>query len=257
MQKYDFTAPASGAPQAVNAPGRYLKYVTGNAGGNDAGLIVTPGSKPGTKILLYPGQAITLPDDGTAGPNGWTIANAVGAAQIAGALVIGNGRIDDNTLQGVVQVVDGGKSRTLTNAAFMGSVVVNATAAICGRAQLWNPVGSGIRAVVKEVSAFAGATAIAVAYQWNSAALANDAGAGASKLAGGAGGACHLRWDATQGAGNPAPTMVSLNIAANGNGIYEMNEPIILPPGYGLIAWNDVVNSQFGSQFEWFEEPNV
>jgi hypothetical protein len=258
MQKFDFTAPASGAPQAINAPGRYLKYVTGTAGGNDTGLIVTPGGKPGSKILLYPGQAITLPTDGTAGPNAWTIANAVGQAQITGSIVIGNGRLDDNTLQGNVQVIDGSKARTLASTAFMMTTSVEATTGICGRIQLWNPAGSGIRAVVEQVRATAGnASAIAAVYHFETVALANDAGQGQAKLGGGSAAVCHLRWDATQTVGEPPPAIFQLAAVANASDTYKLTEPIIVPPGYGLTAWNGFNNSQFASQFEWFEEPNV
>ncbi|MBE0630129.1 MAG: hypothetical protein IH603_11140 [Burkholderia vietnamiensis] len=256
MQKFDFAAPANGAPQTINVPGRYLKYVTGNAGGNDAGLIVTPGSKPGSKVLLYPGQAITLPNDGTAGPNAWTIANAVGAGAITGTIVIGNGRIDDNTLQGVVQVVDGGKSRTLSGSAFGMVASQLAVAGQYGRVQLWNAANSGIRCVVESVQVVNGNAAMIGAYlQFNAAALATAIGAGQSKKSGGAASMAVCYADST--ASVPSGGESSL-IAVSGS-TYQIKfaEPLIVTPGYGLVVYGGSVNETLQANFEWYEEPNV
>lgn len=255
MQKYDFTAPVSGAPQVVNVPGRYLKYVTGTAGGNDAGLIITPGGKPGSKILLYPGQAVTLPDDGTPGPNAWTLANAVGAGQISGTVVVGDGRIDDNTTQGVVTVVDGGKSRTLANAAFAGFSAASAVAAAYGRTQLWNPAASGKRAVVEAVWLWAGSAAT-ILLQDSTAALANTYEAASPKLLGGAAGAAACMYDTT--AVMPAtPAIIAVQVIAAQLQIVKLAEPIVIPPGHGLLAACQGVNMTTTANFEWYEEPNV
>ncbi len=258
MQKFDFTAPANGAPQVVNVPGRYLKYVTGNAGGNDAGLIVTPGGKPGSKVLMYPGQAITLPNDGTAGPNAWTIANAIGQAQITGTIVIGNGRIDDNTLQGVVQVVDGGKSRTLAGLSFMGAGLASAVAAQESTVELWNPAASGKRVVVESVAvqSTTGATQIGIGIA--SVSQGALAAYGGSKLAGGANSQAQIY----QGNTATTATLVEpqfgvIGVAASATYEKKFNEPVVLPPGYGLIAWNGTVNQTLWATFEWYEEPNV
>ncbi|RQQ20789.1 hypothetical protein DF107_05755 [Burkholderia stagnalis] len=256
MQKYDFTAPASGASQVVNVPGRYLKYVTGNAGGNDTGLIVTPGGKPGSKILLYPGQAITLPNDGTAGPNAWTIANAIGAGQITGTVVIGNGRIDDNTLQGVVQVADGSKARTIANQAFSSYGSVSAVAAQYSRMQLWNPAASGVRLIVEAMEFLDGPTANSVSILFQSAALATLAASGLSKQSGGTNGKGQLMSDTTAAApsGNFS---FALGTPASTNIQFSPKEPIVLLPGWGLTFWGNTVNAYFGMQLEWYEEPNV
>lgn len=257
MQKYDFTAPANGAPQIVNVPGRYIKYVTGNAGGNDTGLIVTPGGKPGSKILLYPGQAVTLPNDGTAGPNAWTIANALGAAQIVGTVVVGNGRIDDNTLQGVVQVVDGGKSRTLNNSAFGACATSAAVASQYSRVQLWNPANSGVRLVLEAITLNGGASTEGVALVFNTAALATQASAGVSKRAAGAASAAStLRTDSTAAVFSGTQILAQV-VAANTVVPYKFSEPIVIDPGHGLLAWGGTANDSLGVSFEWYEEPNV
>lgn len=258
MQKYDFTAPASGAPQVINVAGRYLKYVSGNAGGNDAGLIITPGSKPGSKILLYPGQAITLPDDGTAGPNAWTVANAIGQAAITGTVVVGNGKIDDNTLSGTVQVVDGGKARTLAGSAFVMYGQQAAVAAQYGRVQLWNPAASGKRLIVEAIDMSTGGAAASAFLAFNTAQLTTLVGAGVAKRASAAASTAGLIYvDSTATQPSAAADMFSFSLAAASYGVQKFSEPLCIDPGYGLVMWGAGQNTQFGCTFEWFEEPNV
>lgn len=255
MQKYDFTAPASGASQVVNAPGRYLKYTVGNAGGNDAGLIVTPGGKPGSKILLYPGQAITLSAE-AAVPNSWTIANALSQGVISGTVVVGEGRLDDNTLQGTVQVVDGGKARTLANRAFSGNASVGQVAGQFGRIQLWNPATNTNRLVVESVDFEAAATGYTGALYINNTVLATLEEMGQSKLSGGAASLAGIFIDNT--ATPPVfPLMMQFAVQANSMQFKKFNEPIIILPGYGLEVYLTTVNVQVLANFEWYEEANV
>lgn len=263
MQKFDFTAPASGAPQVVNAPGRYLKYVSGTAGGNDTGLIVTPGGKPGSKVLLYPGQAITLPDDGSMQPSAWTIANAVGQATIAGTVVVGDGRLDDNTLQGVVQVVDGGKSRTLAGSAYLGYYYKQAGGAnTYATVALLNPATSTTRIVVEQYYLSAGA--IAVGAQYGIAAAANVTpalalvGGGGNKRSGGQASAGQVYQGAIGAGGLPLSYTFSLRtMQANGSTTGALREPLVLLPGYAFALEASVANADMGAEFEWYEEPNV
>lgn len=261
MQKYDFTALASGAPQTVNVPGRYIKYVTGNAGGNDAGLIVTPGSKPGSKILLYPGQAMTLPNDGTAGPNGWTLANATGQATITGTVVIGNGKIDDNTLSGVVQVVDGGKARTLANNAFAGAGSFLGTngANMYSRCQLWNPASNTNRAIIESLVARANANPISFVIGFTQTQLTINSAAGVSKLSGGAVSTALCTGDSTATAWGPGLMSVLYSGYCQAQSMQQLwdMEPIVLKPGYGLTVWGRNLDVDLGMNFQWFEEPNV
>lgn len=259
MQKYDFTAPSSGASQTVNAPGRYLKYMTGNAGGNDASLIVTPGGKPGSKILLYPGQAITLPHD-AAIPSAWTIANALGQATIAGTVVVGNGRLDDNTLQGTVQVVDGSKSRTLNASAFSMVGAATQTAGVYGKVALFNPAGSTNRLGLKSVTLADGAAAVSANVVPITAALpSSDSGPLPSKLVGPSRGASsgHIQTDITEVAQSVVPSFTQLAAPSSGNQTYTFQEPIVILPGYGVALWSNTVNAYLAGTFEWFEEPNV
>lgn len=257
MQKFDFTAQANGAAVVVNAPGRYIKYVSGTAGGNDTGLIVTPGSKPGSKILLYPGQAVTLPQDGTAGPNGWTITNAVGAGTITGSVVIGDGRIDDNTLQGLVQVVDGGKSRSLSGIAFLGMNLTTAPGAgLFQHVQLWNPANSGKRLIVEQVETVS-AVGTGFNHYMTTAAITTANGQGTPKLFGAANSVAGLMYKQANATNLWANAELLTNGPTNVTSLYKPADPFIIPPGYGWGIITQASNADITAIWEWYEEPNV
>lgn len=255
MQQFDITVPVTGG-FAVHAPGKYIKYISGSNGGGDASLIITPGGQGGSKIVLFPGQAYRVSNKaGT--PDSWTLQNAAQSATIVGKVVIGDGQIDDNTLTGVVQTVDGGKFRTLANTAFAGYVAAGAVAAQYGRLQLWNPVGSGKRLIVEGVSLIAAAANVAGVLVFSKAALANAA-AGYSKNAGG-GGASPVgvpQWDTTAGVA-PATALMALSAAAFNSPTFKLNEPVIVQPGNSLMLYSTFTNAYIGTTFEWYEEANT
>ncbi|OJB11572.1 hypothetical protein [Burkholderia ubonensis] len=254
MQVFDITLPSNGSAFVVHAAGRYIKYLSGNAGGNDASIIITPGAAGGSKIFLTPGQAYRVADDGAV-PDSWTLANNLGQATITGKVVVGNGKIDDNSLQGVVQVVDGGKARTLANAAFTGNGVQAAVASQFSRVQLWNPANSGMRAVVESVSIHVPAGLTAALY-YVTAAITTLEEVGQSKLAGGAPAKCSIYIDSNASA--PAfPLLMQIAAPANSTTMFQPKEPFVLPPGYGLEIYSSTLNAMLGGNFEWYEEPNV
>ncbi|WP_322005229.1 hypothetical protein [Paraburkholderia tropica] len=254
MQKYDFKALASGAAFVVHSPGRYFKYLTGSAGGNDASITITPGGKPGSRITLYPGQAMTLPND-KGDPDSWTLVNALGQADISGTVIVGDGRVDDNTLQGVVQVVDGGKARTLAGSAFMGAVQSTGAAGHTGDCQLWNPAGSGIRAVVEQIMLQSGTTG-ACGIGTTLAAYATVNGGAAAKKIGGGTSVCQLN-NQTNGAVGASQQFTVVGVTAGQTTVIKLNEPIVIPPGFGLSMWSPGLATSLWATFEFFEEPNV
>ncbi|WP_042301733.1 hypothetical protein [Paraburkholderia kururiensis] len=254
MQKYDFTAKASGAAFQINAPGRYLKYTMGNAGGNDAGLTVTPGGKPGSRILLYPGQAITLPADSPI-PGAWTIANAVGAADITGTLVVGDGRLDDNALQGLVQVVDGGKARTLANQAFAGAAFTTAAAGQMPYVQLWNPATNPNRLVLEQIEIDAGTAALTGSMGFTTI-QRTTMQQGVSKRSDGAQSAAICGWGSVVYGGFPAMVR-DFSIVPNGTEIIKFSSPLVIMPGAAFEIRGNAAAAYLAANFEWYEEPNV
>lgn len=255
MQIFDITVPASGAFQ-VNAAGRYIKYLSGNNGGGDTTLTVTPGAKGGSKITLKPGQAYRI-SDAAPTPSSWTLANYAGGATILGQVVIGDGRIDDNTFSGVVQTVDGGKARSLAGNAFG---VVGYSPAVSGqysRVQLWNPAGSNTRLVVEYFSLVSsGGPANGGFMQFTNTQLATLASNGISKLSGGAGGVGKCYMDSTAA---PPSTSGESSMIVNSATAYQvrLSEPVIITPGWGFMMWGGTLNAVSQMNFEWYEEPNV
>jgi hypothetical protein len=255
MQVFDITVPA-GQPFTVGAPGRYIKYMAGSNGGGDASITLTPGHAAGTKIQLSPGQAYRVADDAKV-PDSWTIANYAGGATIVGKVVVGNGKIDDSTVTGVVQMVDGGKFRTLSNSAFAGSWGQGAVASVYGRAALYNPVGSGKRLMVEQMMLVGGgAGASSVGFGFLNGQLSTDTGTALSKMSGGTNSAAHTQNDTTA-TPTPVPQLFALSAAASVATMYKFTEPLVILPGYGLVGWSYVLNNGYTLIAEWYEEPNV
>jgi len=256
MQIFDITVPASGS-FPINAAGRYIKYLAGNNGGGDTTLTVRPGAKGGSTITLKPGQAYRIGDSAPT-PSSWTLANYAGGATILGQVVIGDGRIDDTSIAGTVQVVDGGKARTLNNSAFTGFTSAPGVAGQYPRIQLWNPANSGVRLVVESLTGMSAVSSCAVIVTDSTAALATNVQNGLSKLLGGAVAKGEIHDDSTASAqpGNPSLMVIS---AAPGLGLQSLKfvEPVVVPPGHGLLMTGNTVNDPFSCSIEWYEEPNV
>lgn len=253
MQQFDITVPSQGA-FPVHAAGRYIKYVAGNNGGGDTSLVVTPGAAGGSRITLQVGQAYRIADNKPT-PDSWVLQNATGGAPILGKVVIGDGRIDDNSIAGTVQVVDGGKARTLGNTAY-GAGGANAPAAgQYGRVQLWNPATNPNRLVVEAVTLFSSATAN-VGILTSNAKLGVAGSLGQPKRLDGVQSVAGIATDSTAAPGNAAQ-IASYGIVANSMQTLKLNEPVVVPPGYGLMLLANVANSQVQANFEWYEEPNV
>lgn len=253
MQQFDITVPVTGS-FVVHGPGRYIKYMSGSNGGNDASLFLIPGAQGGNKVRLQPGFAYRVADDQPM-PDSWTLQNAAGSATIIGQVVVGNGRIDDSTVQGVVQMVDGGKVRSLANSSFGGYTVSGAIAAQYSRMQLWNPAGSGVRLCVEQITGYVQATS-AIFLQDSTAALASSNELGQPKLLGGTQSQASVRYDSTAAVpGNPMIFGMPLQGAMQQT--LRLSEPIIIPPGHGLLMVDNTVNTQIAATFEWYEEANI
>jgi hypothetical protein len=252
MQQFDITVPTVGA-FTVHAAGRYIKYVAGSNGGGDASLIVTPGAQGGNRITLKPGQAYRVADDkGT--PDSWTLQNSAGSATIIGTVVVGDGRIDDTTIAGTVAVVDAGLTRTLINSAFLGTGFATAVASQYSHVMLWNPAGSGKNLILESFNATSPNAAFIATLVFQNATLGTlQASTIASKLASGAPGVAQIYKQ--QQVGIPAGVqMVSVGGAQNAVVPYTFKEPLVIPPGYGVVsAFVNVQNAGNQTGFEWFE----
>jgi hypothetical protein len=250
MRDFDFNVAGGGGTFRINSEGKYLRYTSGSAGGGSTRIIVR-GLDTGVQIPLSPGQSMRIP----ASERTWLLTNNNSAA-IVGAVIIGDGTVDDATVAGVVEVIDGGRSRTLGAAAFGGYAFQAALAANSALVQLWNPAGSNRRIIVERVSPVTD-TNNGAWIATGVAQLSTLVGQGVSKLVGGAASIMQIRRanDPTFPSGVPLDAFVLANSATVIKG-YNPISPVVIPPNSGLTAWS-TGPAGLGASFEWYEEANV
>ncbi len=169
-------------------------------------------------------------------------------------LFIGSGDAGTRRISSTVQVVDGGKARTVSGAAFQGSVTCVGVAASYSHTQLWNPAGSGKNLIVSQfqLNSF---SAQSVSVRAHNVALGALYGNCPAKKLGGAASLAELR---SQTSGGYLPTtadMAAFYCAANSSLPFKYTEPVVIPPGQGLTMFvNNNVFTNLASTFEHYEE---
>ncbi|MGD1324388.1 hypothetical protein ACNHE5_05545 [Pandoraea pnomenusa] len=250
MQQFDITVPAN-RPFVVNAPGRFIKYVSGSNGGGDPTLLVTPGLAGGQVLALVPGQAYRVAANQPV-PSSWTVANKAGGATILGNIVVGDGDFMDATVAGTVSVIDDSINRANAGIAFIGRCYVAPVTGKVPVIQLWNPAASGKTVVVETISV-SSATAGAVTIGGINVAQGAATGTVGSKLLSGAPGVATL-------IGASVTSMAGTNFGAvsiPSNQTFELpfRDPIVVPPGWGLyVTGGGATNVDMQAMFEWYEK---
>lgn len=249
MQFFDISI-APGQVRTIDVQGSYVYFVSGSAGGADA-TIALRNETGGDTVLLKPGQALRL-RDGMEHVR-WVVSNYRGEGTITGVLFMGSGDFRDNRISGSVEVVDGGKSRTLAGAAFMGYVGASALAPNYPYAQIWNPVGSGKFVVVEQIALWS-VVAGALVVTHDDAARASLGNAGLSKRQGGSAPVAEFRYEAM--AARHTTGLTAIAVQANVTELVKFTEPVVLPPGAGLSVFHveNTVNTHVNGTFEWYEE---
>lgn len=154
-------------------------------------------------------------------------------------------------VSGTVSVVDGGKARTLANQVFGYRAFIGAAGAgIYNYGQLWNPVGSGKRLVIKSLMCSGASATVMI----GDAVIGVANGTVKSKLSGGAAPAAASYLAQTAGA--LAGTTSQVDSIPNGVPNVQQ-EPIVIKPGYGLIIGGDVANVPVTLTAHFIEEPDV
>jgi hypothetical protein len=255
MQQYDITVPAN-MPLRVSAAGRYIKYLSGSNGGGDASIMLTPGMQGGNKLTLAPGFAYRVADDQPI-PDSWTIANAAGGNTIIGKVIIGNGRVDDSTVQGVVQVVDGNKALSLNGSAgtMSGAYVLASNIVMQG---ITNQAGSGKRVIVSQM--LVGSAAAQNIYIGSLTVPLGSLGVPSGQVIGTAfGGAARSGKAAstTDFSAYGANAILGVAVGAGVSQLVTFPQPLVIPPGYGLAAWNSSVGTNLVMSIPFVEELNV
>lgn len=254
MQYYDINTSPSGRARVL-ASGRYFLYYEGSAGGADSAMLIRTGNS-GTGVILRPGQAYRIPADQRT-PDEWNMSPLVAGAQVVGRVVIGDGRIDDGRVSGSVEVINGELSRVKAGVSFFGSAYSINVAAQFSMAQLWNPSGSGRNLVLARITLQESATVAATAHQiriHNAALLNLSAVQPANKRAGGGASVAQTRQE--QAAGVVGSLLGQFPVKSQADAYpWTPTEPIVLPPGFGVVVVPTAVNQDCFPNFEFFEDP--
>jgi hypothetical protein len=245
LQSFTFT----GAGRQIDTKARFFRYESGSAAGADESIrVYANGNDLGTYL---PGDAIRLPIDATR----WVITPTSAAA--IGTVRLGVGSVESARLVGTVSVIDQNKSSTLALQAFVANAGVAAVAAQHSRAGIWNPAGSGKRAIVEKIY-YSTPTAQTIYLGWTSTALANTDATVRNQQLGAAGALAILRAYDTNGTfGLNHVASYVLSAAANQLAPLELKRPIVVKPGYGLTLYNGTVNTDLNMNMEFIEEADV
>lgn len=236
--QYDFTLAPNGA-QVLEVSGSYFTYKNGTGP-----IRVT--SSGGAVVDLLPGQGMSAVKF-----DRLTVKDLSGAGNV-GAILAGDGAWRDERIAGTVDVVDGGKARTIAGLAFIGYAYCFSGATKYAHVQLFNPQGSGRNLHVGQVG-FYSSTAVAqgIVLGANSTPLDLLERKGANKRIGGAASVAEVRTkiDVTHLTNSPMAAL------AKELTTLKFLEPIMVPPGWGLILLNAAPGEDIGGTFEYFEEP--
>lgn len=253
VQQYDLNIPVGGA-QAIDVAGDRVQFLS--ALDPFAQIEIRPNFAQGN-ITLRPGQGFRFSEQVTR----WIVFNRA-AVPVSGYLLIGSGDFFDQRIAGTVDVIDGGKARTLGNQAFTAYVVApkDATVGTVPQVQLWNPAGSGKRLVVEQITLAAQGGASADSHigflnsplTYTGEAVSGFGYPGMSKMSGGATSVAMGRYK-TDLPSMGASFGFGVYNASGATTIFKPNEPFIVLPGWGLVA-EGVYNTRFGVSFEYFEE---
>lgn len=232
---YDFTLTAGGSMQLL-VQGDYMRIMSSTG----AVEVLTDHYRIGP-IMAGQGQAKS--------PfTRLTIIDRSGAGNVGNVLVADSDFID-NRINGEVSVIDGGRSRTVSDNAFFGNVQVSGVSLQFAVGQIYNPTGSGKRVIIESLSV-ASSVAMAVDGLFLSAPVGTLSGSAPSKLSGGTASVAQL-WRANQGSNPPGVGSFEFFISASLTFYIPFKEPLVLLPGYALAfvgqgtGGNLVVNSEF------------
>ncbi|TBO31327.1 hypothetical protein EYS42_08770 [Aquabacterium lacunae] len=246
IQTYTFR----GQGRQIDAAGVSFRYESGSDGAGETTIELRVDGIPlGT---FEPGDQLDLPTPARR----WEIVPR--SSGCLGSVRIGMGRVTSAKLSGVVQTIDGGKSRSLAGGGLAAYCGVGSVASQFGQAQLWNTAGSGKNLIVTACSVASGAQGpLNCSAFLGQVQLSTYIGAGQNKKTGGAVSTAAQTRVENVGAGRaPSVPQILRNFSglASQQADWKSSEPIVILPGYGLTVhhWGAAVD--LGVSFEWFEE---
>jgi hypothetical protein len=253
IQAYDIQLGAAGSntsTQIIEATAQICDFL--NSGSAFDTIEVRPDFTAGSAVLKL-GQGFDFGKP----VNRWLVVNK-GATPVNGTLMLSTAGFRNFRISGDVNVLDGSKSRALNGSAFSLVGAAGGLAGNYGQVQLWNPAGSNTRLVVEAVAINDNVENNIAFFTDSTAALATLVGSGKPKMIGSA--------VASQGkvyVGNvaaPPPATSRMGVLSMLQWVtYQQKfaEPVVIPPGYGLVVCNAVTGSGIGVAYEWYEEPNT
>jgi hypothetical protein len=236
--QFDFNLQANGG-QVIDVAGRFFKYKSGT------GLIRVKTDKGGYVDLL-PGQGVWGVEFSSL-----NVQDKSGAAN-AGVILAGGFDFRDDRISGSVEVIDGGRDRTLANRAFWGQAGVGVVAAQYPHVQLFNPAASGVNVYIPSIVVSSGTAGfVGIGVQFAALDFVNF---GTSKKVGGSAAKSEVQrrniniktWGAQ---------FTSRQVQANVSVEKKLAEPILLTPGWGAVVWHETVATDLSAEFEFIEIP--
>jgi len=251
MQVYDIALKA-GESRQIHVLADYIYFLNGSAGGADTTIEFRPNSG-GETVYLKPGQAFKLPESQRGMGITWVMKNQKGEATILGQVLMGEGEFQDNRITGAVEVIDGGKARSLAGIAYIGMVTSNAAAGSISHLQLWNPANSVRNLVIEQILSVS-SVSTGIWHGVTDAAI--GAGTAASitpkRIGTGYAGKAELRQ--AKSATQIGQVITLVNAPVSVTGTFKPNEPIVIPPGFGYLLLPQAANADVTATFEWYED---
>ncbi len=238
---YNFSIPAGGSFQ-LPVTGSYFRVMTATD------VLEVQGDTFGNIYPLYTGQGLQGQEF-----RSLNLLNRTGATN-NGSILVSDGKFVDDRITGEVSIIDGGKSRTFSNSAYVSNAFSVALAAQLPHCQLWNPVASLKNIVIQN---FDVSTNVTGPFQFNinNIALTTTQANGTNKLSGSAAsiGESRVQMPATE---LLTSFMGSGQLTANSAPYrYDFREPVILKPGYGfVVTMNNTVSVNLTTVIQYYED---
>lgn len=233
---------AAGETKAFARAGRYIEVLS---------------AADPLSINLY-GEDGGRGDSAVSVPSGIYLETPFGAFDVTSAtaqtieLLVSDARGGSRRQPGVVQVIDGGRARTLADQAFIGYASVTGGPGFIPIVELFNPAGSGRRVIVKAIRVST-PTAGSVSLGLHNATLSQGPFDPQNKRLGGVTSSAKLYREPGLAA-SPGSSFESLSVGANLVVPITLQEPIIVNPGFALQAWHQTVATTMLAAFEFVEE---
>lgn len=238
--QFDFNVGANKS-QHIDVVGTFIKYKAGTG-------LIRVRLDGGGYIDLLPGQGVNNVHFTSVDLQDRT------GAQNVGTILAGIYDFRDDRITGSVEMIDGGRNRTIANIAFIANNVCPASPGVQSHVQLWNPAGSGKNLILKAVIAASDTTGY-VEFRKNNAAMnttpPNWPLPVSKRLDSSAASVALLLLQQSAGFGT---RMFAIGITGNLPVPYVFQEPVVIPPGNGF-SLNADLNETVGATFEYFEDP--